>query len=136
MGNSSKGKKKMSWQSYVDSNMVGTGACTHAAIIGLDGNTWATSAGFAVSPAEGKAMVAGFGNSQPLAASGVKCAGIKYMFLRCDGRSLLGKKGTAGVHCVKTGKAVLIAIYDQPITPGQCSVVVEKLADYLIGVGF
>lgn len=62
----------MSWQSYVDSNMVGTGACTHAAIIGLDGNTWATSAGFAVSAAEGKAMVAGFSNSQPLAAAGVK----------------------------------------------------------------
>lgn len=52
--------------------MVGTGACTHAAIIGLDGNTWATSAGFAVSAAEGKAMVAGFSNSQPLAAAGVK----------------------------------------------------------------
>lgn len=50
------------------------------------------------------------------------------MFLRCDGRSLLGKKGTAGIHCVKTGKAVLVAVYDQPITPGQCSVVVEKVS--------
>lgn len=126
----------MSWQSYVDSNLVGTGACTAAAIIGLDGNTWATSAGFAVSPAEGKAIVAGFSNSQPLAASGVKVANVKYMFLRCDGRSLLAKKGTAGIHCVKTGKAVLVAVYDQPITPSQTSVVVEKLADYLIGVGF
>jgi hypothetical protein len=71
---------KMSWQSYVDSNMVGTGACQHAAIIGLDGNTWATSAGFAVSPAEGKAMVAGFSNSQPLAAAGVKVNGSPVFF--------------------------------------------------------
>ena len=115
---------------------MGTGACNHAAIIGHDGNTWATSAGFAVAPAEGKAIVAGFANSQPLAASGVKVAGVKYMFLRCDGRTILGKKGTSGVHCVKTGKAVLVVVYDQPITAGQCSVVVEKLADYLIGVGF
>lgn len=58
------------------------------------------------------------------------------MFLRNDGRTCLGKKGTAGIHCVKTGKGVLVAVYDQPITPGQCSIVVEKLADYLIGVGF
>merc|ERR1712065_107878 len=118
----SRERSRMSWQSYVDSNLVGTGACNHAAIIGHDGNTWATSAGFA--------------NSQPLAASGVKVAGVKYMFLRCDGRTILGKKGTSGVHCVKTGKAVLVVVYDQPITAGQCSVVVEKLADYLIGVGF
>jgi hypothetical protein len=33
-------------------------------------------------------------------------------------------------------QAILIAVYDQPITAGQCSVVAEKLADYLIGVGF
>ncbi len=105
--------------SQVDSNLVGTGACTHAAIIGHDGNTWATSAGFAVAPAEGKALAAGFANSQPLAASGVKLANTKYMFLRCDGRTLQGKKGTAGIHCVKTGKAILIAVYDQPITAGK-----------------
>lgn len=54
--------------------------------------------------ADGCLQVAGFSNSQPLAASGVKIANTKYMFLRCDGRSLLGKKGTAGIHCVKTGK--------------------------------
>ena len=111
--------------------MVGTGACTHAAIIGHDGNTWATSAGFAVAPAEGKAIVAGFGNSQPLAASGIKVAGTKYMFLRNDGRTIQGKKGTAGVHCTKTGKAVLVAVYDQPITAGQCSVVVEKVSRFI-----
>ena len=105
--------------SQVDSNLVGTGACQHAAIIGHDGNTWATSAGFAVSAAEGKALAAGFANSQPLAASGVKLANTKYMFLRCDGRTLQGKKGTAGIHCVKTGKAILIAVYDQPITAGE-----------------
>merc|ERR1711991_1310675 len=87
-------------------------------------------------PLRARPSVLGFANSQPLAASGVKVAGVKYMFLRCDGRTILGKKGTSGVHCVKTGKAVLVVVYDQPITAGQCSVVVEKLADYLIGVGF
>jgi len=35
----------MSWQTYVDSNLVGSGAVRKAAIIGLDGNTWATTSG-------------------------------------------------------------------------------------------
>ena len=38
----------MSWQAYVDTNLVGTGKIVNAAIIGHDGNTWATSKGFAV----------------------------------------------------------------------------------------
>jgi hypothetical protein len=58
---------------------------------------------------QGKALAAGFANSQPLAASGVKLANTKYMFLRCDGRTLQGKKGTAGIHCVKTGKVRLLS---------------------------
>mmetsp|Transcript_48519 Transcript_48519/g.67427 ORF Transcript_48519/g.67427 Transcript_48519/m.67427 type:complete len:132 (-) Transcript_48519:56-451(-) len=131
----------MSWQAYVDNNLVGTKACKSAALVGLDGNTWATSAGFAVSPAEAKAIIAGFGppgsaGQAALQAKGMHCGGVKYMFLRADDRSMMGKKGTAGLHCTKTGKAVIIALYDQPITAGQCSVVVEKLADYLIGVGY
>jgi hypothetical protein len=39
----------MSWQGYVDNNLVGTGKITQAAIIGLKGGVWATSADFNVS---------------------------------------------------------------------------------------
>lgn len=39
----------MSWQSYVDSNLLGTGSVQKAAIFGLDGSQWAISSGFAVS---------------------------------------------------------------------------------------
>ena len=38
----------MSWQQYVDSNLVGTGMVTAAGIYDLQGNPWAYSAGFAV----------------------------------------------------------------------------------------
>ena len=58
------------------------------------------------------------------------------MFLRSDERSVIGKKGQGGVHITKTGKAVIIGVYDAPIIPSECAVVVEKLADYLIGVGY
>ena len=39
----------MSWQAYVDTNLVGTGTVTAAGIYDLQGNPWAYSAGFAVS---------------------------------------------------------------------------------------
>jgi hypothetical protein len=39
----------MSWQAYVDTNLVGTGNVSQAAIYGLNGGEWAKSAGFQVS---------------------------------------------------------------------------------------
>jgi len=38
----------MSWQAYVDSNLVGTKKIAQAALVGHNGATWATSAGFKV----------------------------------------------------------------------------------------
>ena len=38
----------MSWQGYVD-NLIATQTMTAVGIFGLDGNPWATSAGFPVS---------------------------------------------------------------------------------------
>ena len=58
------------------------------------------------------------------------------MALKCDDRSIYGKKGAAGVVIVKTGKAVIISVYDDKIQPGNCANTTEKLADYLIGQGY
>jgi hypothetical protein len=38
----------MSWQGYVD-NLMASKHFTHVGIFGLDGSTWASSAGFPVS---------------------------------------------------------------------------------------
>eukprot|EP00960_Hanusia_phi_P068123 766765-Hanusia_phi.AAC.4 len=38
----------MSWQAYVDDHLVGTKKVSHAAIIGLNGAVWASSANFKV----------------------------------------------------------------------------------------
>lgn len=38
----------MSWQAYVDTNLVGTGNVAQAAICGLEGGIWAISPGFQV----------------------------------------------------------------------------------------
>jgi profilin len=75
--------------------------------------------------------------------------------LRADDRSIYGKKGknqgshfeilpseyeknrpsgTGGIACVRTKQAVIIGDYEEPIQPGECTKVVEGLADYLISV--
>ena len=37
---------------------------------------------------------------------------------------------------VKTVQALLVAHYPESIQPGQAAIVVEKLGDYLVGVGY
>ncbi|RLM93448.1 hypothetical protein C2845_PM08G02890 [Panicum miliaceum] len=36
----------------------------------------------------------------------------------------------------KTNLAIIIGIYEEPMTPGQCNMVVERLSDYLVDQGF
>lgn len=67
----------MSWQAYVDNNLVGSGALVKAAIHGHDGGCWATSAGFTVAPAEATALLAAFKDPSAIRASGLKIGGTK-----------------------------------------------------------
>ncbi|CAL5435642.1 unnamed protein product [Camellia sinensis] len=43
--------------------------------------------------------------------------------------------GPGGVTVKMTSQALIIGIYDEPMTPGQCNMIVEKLGDYLIEQG-
>lgn len=45
-------------------------------------------------------------------------------------------QGTGGVTVKKTNLALIIGIYDEPMTGGQCNMVVERLGDYLYEQGF
>ncbi|MFD3760922.1 profilin [Streptomyces sp. NPDC058622] len=47
----------MSWQTYVDEELVGTGKVRQGAIIGFDGNAWAASPGYRLLAGEGAAIV-------------------------------------------------------------------------------
>lgn len=44
-------------------------------------------------------------------------------------------QGPGGVTVKKTNMALVIGIYDEPMTPGQCNMVVERLGDYLVEQG-
>jgi len=126
----------MSWQVYVDDQLIGTGVVSQAAIIGHDGNPWATSAGFSLKPGEGQKLSHGFADSSSVLGAGVLVAGVKYLAIKADSRAIDGKKGAGGVVAVKTGQSILIGVYNETIQPGQATNVVEKLADYLIENGY
>ncbi|KAL1941635.1 hypothetical protein VTO73DRAFT_7074 [Trametes versicolor] len=82
----------MSWQAYVDNNLIGTGKIQKAAIIGLAGGVWASSPGYTLSAEEQKAIVTGYENPSSVQASGVRLAGQKFFTLQANERSIYGKK--------------------------------------------
>ena len=55
-----------------------------------------------VSVEELKSLLSRYANTDELAMKGVTVGGTKYMFLSATDRVVRGKKGTSGVHCIKT----------------------------------
>ncbi|KAN0025754.1 hypothetical protein ACTFIU_005417 [Dictyostelium citrinum] len=120
----------MSWQSYVDTNLLGSGLI-HAAILGIDGSIWAKSSGIDLKQSECSGIAQGYKNKS-FVETGFVVGGKKYMVLKSDDRSVYSKLSTCGAVAVKTKTAILIGIYDDKLTPGVAANVVERLGDYLI----
>ncbi|XP_027072511.1 profilin-1-like [Coffea eugenioides] len=131
----------MSWQAYVNDHLmcdVGDGnTLTAAAIIGHDGSVWAQSASFPQLKAEEvSGIMNDFAEPGSLAPTGLFLAGTKYMVIQGEpGAAIRGKKGSAGATIKRTGQALIIGTYDEPLTASQCNMVVERLGDYLIDQG-
>ncbi|CAN6721454.1 unnamed protein product [Malus baccata var. baccata] len=121
----------MSWQQYVDDHLmcdIDGNRLTAAAILGQDGSVWAQSATFpAFKPEEIAAILKDFDQPGTLAPTGLFLGGTKYMVIQGESGAVIRGK--------KTSQALLIGIYDEPVTPGQCNIVVERLGDYLIEQG-
>jgi len=128
----------MSWQDYVNNNLLGTNACTGALISGHDGSIWAEGGDIQkkVTPQELTAINAAFTDASSFQANGAYLGGERYIFLNCDGTVMRLKKGASGAIIVKTVQTLILARYNDVIQPGQCSNVVEKLGDYLKSVGY
>ncbi|KAF8934079.1 profilin, required for normal timing of actin polymerization in response to thermal stress [Haplosporangium gracile] len=126
----------MSWQAYVDNNLVATGKVAKGAIFGLDGSVWATSSNFSVSGAEAIKLIAAFNDISDVAANGLHLEGTKYVFLRNPDNSIYARNGATGITAVKTGQCVLLGFYNENQQGGDCNQVVEGLATYLIGAGY
>ncbi|XP_073276069.1 profilin-3-like [Primulina huaijiensis] len=130
----------MSWQSYIDDHLMADIDGCHliaAAIVGHDGTVWAQSTNFPqLKPEEINGITTDFETPGTLAPTGLHLGGTKYMVIQGEpGAVIRGKKGAGGVTVKKTSQALIIGIYDEPMTPGQCNMVVEKIGDYLIEMG-
>ncbi|CAG0919311.1 unnamed protein product [Notodromas monacha] len=126
----------MSWQDYIDKQLIGSSCVKEAAICGLDGNVWARSGEFAVTKDEVSALLAGMKDSSQFYANGVRIAGKRYIYLSGSDNVVRARKEVAGLHCAKTSQAVIIAVYEEPIKPQQAASVVESLGDYLTKCGY
>ncbi|KAG6494469.1 profilin-like [Zingiber officinale] len=131
----------MSWQTYVDEHLlcdIDGQKLKAAAIIGHDGSPWAQSPSFPeFKPEEISAIMTDFDVPGSLAPTGLFLGGLKYMVIQGEpGAVIRGKKGTGGITIKKTNLALIIGIYDEPMTGGQCNMVVERLGDYLYDLGF
>uniref|UniRef100_A0A1D1XVT0 Profilin n=1 Tax=Anthurium amnicola TaxID=1678845 RepID=A0A1D1XVT0_9ARAE len=131
----------MSWQTYVDEHLmcdVGDGqTLSAAAIIGHDGSVWAQSESFPqLKPEEVSGIMNDLAEPGYLAPTGLFLGGTKYMVIQGEpGAVIRGKKGSGGSTIKKTGQALVFGIYNEPVTPGQCNMVVERLGDYLLDQG-
>ncbi|EEB11988.1 Profilin, putative [Pediculus humanus corporis] len=126
----------MSWQDYVEKQLLASKCVTKAAIVGHDGNVWAKSEGFELSKDELTKLVQSFDKQDILTSTGVTLAGTRYIYLSGTDRVIRAKLGKVGVHCMKTTQAVVVSLYEDPIQPQQAASVVEKLGDYLVGCGY
>ena len=129
----------MSWQTYVDDHLMcdiegQSHKLTSAAIIGHDGSVWAQSSSFPqFKPQEITAIMKDFDEPGSLAPTGLFLGGAKYMVIQGEsGAVIRGKKGSGGITVKKTLQALIFGIYDEPVTPGQCNIIVERLGDYLV----
>ncbi|URE39347.1 hypothetical protein MUK42_14546 [Musa troglodytarum] len=134
----------MSWQTYVDEHLmceIEGHHLTAAAIVGEDGSVWAQSASFPQVSIHPDRIVEAFDDLMSwepgtLAPIGLFLGSTKYMVIQGEpGAVIRGKKGSGGITVKKTGQALIFGIYDEPMTPGQCNMVVERLGDYLIDQG-
>lgn len=126
----------MSWQAYVDQNLVGTKKVLKGAIFGAKGGKWACSSDFKITDQEAAVWIKGFEDPSGLTAKSPTCEGVKFLIVRADDRSIYAKSSTNGLCVVKTGQCVLFGYYDKTIQAGDCNSTVEKLGDYLRDNGY
>jgi profilin len=97
----------MSWQHYVDKNLVGSLRFHRAAIVGLDGTVWAVSSDWKLTPQEIKNILATF--QEPAETDSVprelSFAGEHHIVARADERSIYTTKVRRYRDCIRASMA-------------------------------
>ena len=130
----------MSWQTYVDTNLVGSGRISRAAIMGAQGGMWAASAGYQLTAAEQKALVDGFSQPDTLRSIAVRLDNQRYyvVSVRPQGVKVTveSKKQRNGALLIKTRRAIIVAEYTAPTERTEALFIADGVADHLVGAGY
>lgn len=126
----------MSWQDYVDVQLLGNGTIRHAAMIGHDGSIWAQSAGFKMDQANITKVTQAHANPGVVQMGGLTMNDKKFMFIRGDDQTVILKKATSTMFLRKTNQTIIIAMHDEEQVPEPASLTVEKLGEYLESVSY
>mmetsp|Transcript_8256 Transcript_8256/g.31047 ORF Transcript_8256/g.31047 Transcript_8256/m.31047 type:complete len:157 (-) Transcript_8256:296-766(-) len=155
----------MSWDAYVTTQLLETGAVAEGAILGEDGTLWAASSGLDVAtpytvnvtqedgseqPTEVLecSLIADYARSGERPAAGLRIGKSKYLagraatdqdtgILQYNVVSLGGGAGKGGATICKTATAVIIGVWREAEGQNQadCGLTVFKLAAYLAANG-
>ena len=127
----------MSWQSYAD-GLVQQGLLS-AALLGFNGSLWAATPRSDLEKTDGptgQLLVEHFQKPSEFVKHGIVTGNNKvYLFIRNSERSVLGKIGMECLLLVRCGKCVILGTFLQTDL-SHCSALMERLADYLVSVGF
>lgn len=154
----------MSWQQYVDTQLVATRAIAEACLLGkADAAVWGMTPNFQPRGYKAKVLQAdgvtetdtdineaadlvGFANTGTKSANGFRVNGKKYTVLRTFRDNEYGKlvvygKGKAcGICLVATARAIIIGTWDQQKdanhNAANCNTACENLGKYLLSVGY
>lgn len=142
----------MSWDAYVTNNLMcptdSDGNTLHsAALLGLDGGVWAKSPQYPNMTTEevlklGQAFSWNTQSQTPFPSS-IMIGGEKWLTARIDDDEGIviargsGDKSSCGFIAAKSVRAVVIGIYQEPITKGPiCRKIVTALQDYLKSIDY
>jgi len=123
------------WNAFINSQLMADGHVKHAAILGLDGEIWAKTDAFDLSSDESVQFATNYTDVSHFYANGIVIGKTKFFFLSGTDRVMRGKKSKEGIHCIKTESCIIIATYEEPVTPGHVANIVESCGEYLISLG-
>ena len=84
---------------------------------------------FQVTPEELRSLIGKYADTSLLAQNGVTIGGKKYMYLSSTDKVIRAKKGTSGVHAIKTTQSNYIFLF--PFTQKNSSFDIEKCEMFL-----
>lgn len=130
----------MSWQAYVDNQILNYVSCKAAIIASLqDGSIWAKQekSDKVITQEELKVIADTMKtNPQAFQEHGVHLAGEKYFCLSAEPNLIRGRKGSSALCIVATKSCLLVVVTTDGFPPGALNTVVERLGDYLVNQNY